>query len=168
MNFTPQDYINGFLLFSAVFFWYLVAQANIPNLIKKFQRKRRMKQFINKIKCQADDFLKELQAQGKPSEKQTSELTFRDAKGGLSVVKITVDPALDNIQLDEDDMAQMMADGIGGRGLDLIQHGSEAAKKAANQEEFVFSPKGVAMMRGMGMEPEEIVTKMLKASGRMK
>lgn len=68
---------------------------------------------------------------------EVSELTFRDRYGALNTVKIIIDP--------------------------LMNYGTSST----TEDEFIFSTKAVEEMRAYGIEPDEAVTKMLKASGRM-
>jgi len=75
---------------------------------------------------------------------EVSELTYRDRHGSLCTVKIIIDPRLDHGSLSRVE---------------------EVGNKSC--QEFVFSPKAVEEMRAKGVEPDEAVTSILKASGRM-
>lgn len=73
-------------------------------------------------------------------EPEVSELTFRDTNGKLQTVKIIVSPT-----------------------------DSHADPKIldANSNEFIFSQDVVDRMRSNGVEPDEAVTTLLRASGRL-
>ena len=75
---------------------------------------------------------------------EVSELTFRDRYGALCTVKIIIDP-----RLDHDTTSRIEED------------------SNSSVQEFVFSTKAVEEMRAKGVEPDEAVTSILKASGRM-
>ncbi len=130
------------------------------HLVNIIMMKRRMLSFIDKIKEEAPEFLKD-QAD-KTSGKETSEMTFRDKEGNLNTIKIIIDHDLPDVSLpDREKFKEMVLKGEAGRI-------SEVPEKAMEKiQEFIFSPQAVRDMRRVGMEPDEVVTKMLKASGRM-
>ena len=126
-----------------------------------------MLSFIDKIKEEAPEFLKDQAAhieKGKVngSGKEISEMTFHDKEGNLNTIKIIIDHDLPDVSLpDREKFKEMVLKGEAGRI-------SEVPEKAMEKiQEFIFSPQAVRDMRRVGMEPDEVVTKMLKASGRM-
>ncbi len=130
------------------------------HLVNIIMMKRRMLSFIDKIKEEAPEFLKD-QAD-KTSGKETSEMTFRDKEGNLNTIKIIIDHDLPDVSLpDREKFKEMVLKGEAGRINDVPEKAMEKV------QEFIFSPQAVRDMRRVGMEPDEVVTKMLKASGRM-
>lgn len=156
---TIQDGINGFLLLTALAFWLIVVKAN-KGLFTRFKRQREAKkvaEMIERMKAEAPDMVRN-------AGREVSELSFRDKDGKLSTVKIVVDASLDNFGIDSEQFQRLMAEGDGGPLEELLHANSD---KIETTEEFVFSAKSVRNMRMIGLDPEQIVTKMLKASGRM-
>src|SRR6266436_8394115 len=130
------------------------------HLVNIIMMKRRMLSFIDKIKEEAPEFLKDQAEKG--SGKETSEMTFRDKEGNLNTIKIIIDHDLPDVSLpDREKFKEMVLKGEAGR---ISQVPEKAMEKV---QEFIFSPQAVRDMRRVGMEPDEVVTKMLKASGRM-
>src|SRR6266446_2870799 len=130
------------------------------HLVNIIMMKRRMLSFIDKIKEEAPEFLKD-QAD-KTSGKETSEMTFRDKEGNLNTIKIIIDHDLPDVSLpDREKFKEMVLKGEAGKINDVPEKAMEKV------QEFIFSPQAVRDMRRVGMEPDEVVTKMLKASGRM-
>src|SRR6266576_4147263 len=130
------------------------------HLVNIIMMKRRMLSFIDRIKEEAPEFIKDQAEKG--SGRETSEMTFRDKEGNLNTIKIIIDHDLPDVSLpDREKFKEMVLKGEAGRI-------SEVPEKAMEKvQEFIFSPQAVRDMRRVGMEPDEVVTKMLKASGRM-
>lgn len=95
--------------------------------------------------------------------REVSEFTYRSADGCFNTVRIIIDPELDDDPAQEE--ADAMVDGDTGM-VETLLRGSKAMEMA-DVDEFVFSPKAVRDMRAGGLEPDDVVVKMLKASGRM-
>lgn len=130
--------------------------------VMTWREKRRSKfdGFIDKLKSAVEEE-KDL-SKGR----EVSELMFRDKQGIMNTVRIIVDHDLMD-QLTKTDIEKLKVGAEGGT-LDDILHGHSIEETAMNKvQEFVFSPKAVQDMRNAGLEPDEVVTKMLRASGRM-
>ena len=153
------------------FGWYMLGAGTtmlavgLFHLINGIYQKRRLLSFIELIKSKAPEFIKD-QAHREKIEKgsglETSEMTFRDKEGHLNVIKIIIDHDLPDLPLpDREEFQSMVLKGEAGS----INNVPEKAMEKVH--EFIFSPQAVRDMRRVGMEPDEVVTKMLKASGRM-
>lgn len=147
--------------------------------VLRWMAARKFRAFLERLKEIGDEeeaaakTKKEISAK---STREISELIFRDKDGVAQTVRIVIDHDIDDMMTDED-KKNVKALLTGGKSTDPdIRTGSmddllagckveEAAM--AKVQEFVFSPKAVRDMRLAGIEPEEVVTKMLKASGRM-
>src|SRR6266581_6033925 len=156
-------------LFEALFFaagWFLMGAGvailgiGIYHLVNAIRLKRRMLSFIERMKSDAPEFIKDQIEKG--SGRETSEMTFRDKEGVLNTIKIIVDHDLPDVPFrDREDFYSMVVKGETGRINDIPE------KAMVKVQEFIFSPQAVRNMRRDGIEPDEVVTKMLKASGRM-
>src|SRR6266446_6446664 len=137
------------------------------HLVNIIMMKRRMLSFIDKIKEEAPEFLKDQAAhiekgKGNGTGKEISEMTFHDKEGNLNTIKIIIDHDLPDVFVpDREKFKEMLLKGEAGRINDVPEKAMEKV------QEFIFSPQAVRDMRRVGMEPDEVVTKMLKASGRM-
>ncbi|SRR6266550_2295030 len=136
------------------------------HLVNIIMMKRRMLSFIDRIKEEAPEFIKDQAEKG--SGRETSEMTFRDKEGNLNTIKIIIDHDLPDISLpDREQFKEMVLKGEAGRISDMVSGHKVSEKAMEKVQEFIFSPQAVRDMRRAGMEPDEVVTKMLKASGRM-
>lgn len=116
------------------------------------------KSFISKVR--EDGFARSKQV----ALKEISELTFRDKSGKFDTVKIIVDPDISPSK--EDKMEEMIFKGTDGKIGELVE-GAPPAEDMVKVKDFVFSSNTVRDMRASGIEPEDVVVQMLKASGRM-
>ncbi len=160
---VPLETLGWFMLGAGV----TSLAVGLFHLVNIIMMKRRMLSFIDKIKEEAPEFLKDQAAHiekgnGNGSGKEISEMTFHDKEGNLNTIKIIIDHDLPDVSLpDREKFKEMVLKGEAGRI-------SEVPEKAMEKiQEFIFSPQAVRDMRRVGMEPDEVVTKMLKASGRM-
>src|SRR6266404_3243093 len=153
---VPLETLGWFMLGAGV----TSLAVGLFHLVNIIMMKRRMLSFIDRIKEEAPEFIKD-QAD-KTSGKEISEMTFRDKEGRLNTIKIIIDHDLPDLCLpDREEFKGMVLKGEAGRI-------SEVPEKAMEKvQEFIFSSQAVRDMRKVGMEPDEVVTKMLKASGRM-
>lgn len=132
-----------------------------------FRSRKKFNAFLQNIRDAAETKVTEEQKTAKGRE--VSEFSFRDKMGELATVKIVIDHDLENNMpdLDSADIKSMIMSGEAGT-LDQLFDGSHVHEQAMSKvQEFVFSPKAVRDMRAAGLEPDEVVTKMLKASWRM-
>lgn len=138
----------------------------------KRRRDQKFTAFVEELRDGVDDAL----ASGVippllASEKEISELMFRDRHGELCTVKIVIDHGLDRNLTDEDKarIRDMIISGDAGAGTldDLLHNHVVTEEEVGKVKEFVFSSDAVHKMRMAGMEPDEVVTKMLRASGRI-
>jgi len=177
-----------FLYFSAGAFWGVILYANGKSLYKKYKIKKEMEKgnpklndLIQKLKEAAEGSGMKFQSveikNGKPTKTsskpktdlETHTLSWRH-QGKLQHVKIVVDPSLDTvIDTSQEEFEQMVKSGDAGRLQDVLDGlvDKDAKDKLAVQDTFVFSKKSVEQMRMVDMSPDDIVTKILKASGRM-
>src|SRR6266446_1938754 len=158
---VPLEALGWFMLGAGV----TSLAVGLFHLVNIIMMKRSMLSFIDKIKEEAPEFLKDQAHREKiekGSGKETSEMTFRDKEGNLNTIKIIIDHDLPDVSLpDREKFKEMVLKGEAGRI-------NEVPEKAMEKiQEFIFSPQAVRDMRRVGMEPDEVVTKMLKASGRM-
>ena len=134
---------------------------------------RKFSKFLERIKEMAAEEVTK-QVEGGERGKEVSELSFRDKNGVMNIVRIVIDPNLDEALTEEDkeEVRSVLAGNVNpnmqvGTMDDLLKgHKIEEAAMEKVQE-FVFSSKAVRDMRREGIEPDEVVTKMLRASGRM-
>jgi len=113
------------------------------------KRNHKLIAFIERLKSEAD-LIKDKIESGQ-SGREISELVFRDKEGNLNTVRIIIDHDLD---------------GPYPLLTDLVSEDDNISEVNMKQE-FIFSPQAVRDMRLAGMEPDELVTRMLKSSGRM-
>lgn len=130
-------------------------------------RRRRFRAYVHDLK-EFGERLREMNEAAAAAQQETSELTFRDRHGDLCTVKIVIDYSLDQ-QLSEEDkeaMRQMIAAGeCSGSLTNLIKTHKYSDMEKVQQ--FVFSGHAAYAMREQGLEPDDVVRQMLKASGRI-
>lgn len=136
-------------------------------------RKRRFAKFIDGLKATAEQMAAN-QATEPANEvstrpREVSELSFRDKEGVMNTVRIIVDPSIDKGLIpDSQELHSMMESGEAGSLSELMDGNHCVSEDAMGKvQEFVFSPSAVRNMRMAGIEPDDVVTRMLKASGRM-
>ena len=155
------------------FAWFMIGSGTVMlgralYLIWGIWKRRRfikLLKSLKKVSASSEGKLKELADKlitSKIGGQEISEMTFRDKDGHLNVIRIIIDHDLPDISLpDRDEFQSMVLKGEAGKI-------NEVPEKAMDKvQEFIFSPQAVRDMRRAGMEPDEVVTKMLKASGRM-
>jgi hypothetical protein len=133
---------------------------------KKKDKREDFQDFLDRIKREGEEKLKEYNL----DTKETSELYLRDKAGKMFEVKIVVDEALDGDNFDTpDEFNEKVSIGEAGRLKDLMTDGQNAKvdSRIGDCKEFVFSKKSVDDMRKVGLQPEDIVVKMLRAAGRI-
>lgn len=132
---------------------------------RTYRRRKKFAAFVERLKSTIiKDETKEELKKGR----EVSELNFRDKSGVFTTVKIVVDHDLpDMIADNKEQLAEMIRKGDAGTMSDLLAGHRIEDDGMKKVQEFVFSPRSVHEMRKAGMEPDEVVTKMLKASGRM-
>ncbi len=166
-----MTYGEYFLYFSAGAFWGVIIFANGTKLWLKYKARHSMSKLdkmIADLKQAAEDAIKNNKLDTKiDREVETHVLSWRH-KGEMHQVKIIIDPALDDIG-SEEDFEEMVKRGDAGKLQELLDGNlSENAKEnIAEQEAFVFSRRSVEHMKEVGMSPDEAVTRILKAAGRM-
>src|SRR6266446_7629128 len=125
---------------------------------------RKLMAFIEKLKLESDLIKHELENDHK-SGRETSELVFRDKEGILNTVRIIIDHDLDDLAAsDKEELKDMLLKGRTRTISDTISDHNIAQEHMSKVQEFIFSPQAVRDMRLAGMEPDEVVTRMLKAS----
>lgn len=131
----------------------------LPSWMAKIRR-RKFQRYIEQVQNSVPEFIAN-------QTREVSELSFRDKQGILNTVRIVVDPSMHDVLPGSYELQDMMDRGEAGT-LEGLMAGHKISEEAASRvQEFVFSPIVVQRMRAAGMEPDEVVTKMLKASGRM-
>lgn len=136
------------------------------------------KLLLRRNKSRFDKFIEGLKAAAKAEEekgfvpvsdgKEISELTFRDKHGVMNKVRIIIDHDLNDMKIgSKQEMEDMLKSGEAGTLSDLMSGHKVSEDAMGKVQDFVFSPQAVRDMRSSGLEPDEVVTKMLKASGRM-
>ena len=114
------------------------------------------------IACSPRKFLKEKRAV--PDNREISEFMFRDRNRKLQTVKIIIDPNLPEME-DMDDTSDLRVMTVPGKG-EATLHSPEPVEMNKVRD-FVFTPQCVRDMRAAGMEPEDLVARMLRDAGRM-
>lgn len=136
-------------------------------LIDAVRNKRKFNTYVNNLKS----FGETLEKMNEASSKETSELTFRDISGKLCTVKIVIDYDLDKnlSEADRDKLRDMVlrGDANSGRVDDIIANAKYKEGELDKADQFIFSGHAVNAMRQQGIEPDEVVRRMLKASGRI-
>ena len=158
----PLEAIGWFCLgFGSLFL--VEASIYLFRLYRERNRKTNFDAFIERIKSSSNE-----DDQPYHKGKEISEFSFRDMNGKLATVKIVIDHDLpDQLVNDPNEMDDMIEHGEAGTMDDLIKSNRIISGPMREVEEFVFSPRAIRNMRAGGMEPDEVVVKMLKASGRM-
>lgn len=161
-----MTYGEFFLYFSAGAFWGVMICVNGKSMYRRYRAKRGMSNLndmIARMKKEAEEAIRNSQK----NDTETHFLRWRH-KGQMQEVKIIIDPSLDNIS-SEVDIKDAVLRGEAGQ-LAALMDGDvsqEIKDKMASQEAFVFSRRSVENMRIAGLSPDEVVTKILKAAGRM-
>jgi len=141
-----------------------------------FRSRRRFNDFIERVKGAAEKHIEQINEQVAKKEqeepstgKEISEFIFRDKMGVLTTVKIVIDHDLKNSipDMNKDKIKSMVLSGEAGTLGQLLEGHSVQEDAMSKVQEFVFSPDAVRDMRAAGLEPDDVVAKMLKASGRM-
>ncbi len=149
------------LIIGLAFLFYTIVRRRIIA-----RNNRKLMAFIEKLKLESDLIKNELENNHKAG-RETSELVFRDKEGILNTVRIIIDHDLDDIASNEEELKAMILKGKTEAMTDLISGHNITEDHIGKVQEFIFSPQAVRDMRLAGMEPDEIVTRVLKASGRM-
>ena len=169
-----------FLYFTCVVVWMLIILSNGPAVtkmvkrwyrrnIKKEREKTPLEALVERLKTSAKEAMEEERKGGARSKKEVHEFMWRH-KGQLQKVNIEIDPALDTaISGSQEDFEKMVEEGNVGRLEDLLNELANPVErqKMKKVDTFTFSRKSVDQMKMVGLTPEELVTKMLRAAGRM-
>lgn len=132
------------------------------------RRKKKFQAFVDRLRKSIDVKDQAHRERIENGEREISELTFRDKSGVMNTVKIVVDPNLeDALPKSQKEFDKMLSSGNTGTLSDLIAGHKIEHEPMKKVEEFVFSPNSVKAMRSAGLELDEVVTKMLRASGRI-
>jgi hypothetical protein len=169
-----MSYGEFFLYITAGAFWGIVGFTNGRNLYRRWKAPRQMSKLddmISRLKQEAQEAMEAMKIEIKqtPSTPETHVLSWR-YKGELQQVKIVIDPALDTaIEGSREEFEQLVKEGDAGKLQDLLDGlaSNDAKDRISAQDIFVFSRKAVEQMKMADMSPDDIVTKILKASGRM-
>jgi len=153
-----RSYLDAYLIFTAFAFWGIVIWDNLAPAVYRWLLRRKRK-IVSSISNEID-------GKEDASNKSTAELSYRDISGKLVTVKITVDYALDGGIAPEIVRSLLDRGGIGML-ASVLGGDSEIAKKMRDATEFVFSHRTVSQIKACGMELEDFVAKILKATGRM-
>jgi len=164
-----------FLYFTAGVFWGWKTYDFATDFLEKRRVKNNMTAFINRMRTDAaptlDRLIKEAREQVKKPKGEPVVQTFKWRHGGkINEVKIVIDPDLDSsIPGTSDEFEELIKNGDAGKLEDLLNNIAQPSekKKMAEVDQFTFSPHSVAQMKLVGMSPDELVVKMLKAAGRM-
>jgi len=145
--------LGWFLLGGGMTILLTVAVYGVERLIA-YRRRKRFHGFISQIKSVGEELIRdEVNRQkiecGQSRGREISELNFRDPQGKQRSVKIIVDHALKGEITPE------------------YQALVKEELKEVEGDLFIFSPEAIRDMRANGLEVDEVVAKMLKASGRM-
>ena len=163
---TPLEAIGWFFLGAGSTLLVLVGFVAIRAFMI-FRSRKKFNAFLQNIRKAAETKVEEQKSQ---KGRETSEFSFRDKAGVLTTVKIVIDHDLTKeamSEVEKSDLKSMLLSGEAGT-LDQLLEGHSVHEQAMSKvQEFVFSPNAVRDMRAAGLEPDEVVTKMLKASGRM-
>lgn len=131
-----------------------------------YRRKRKFERFLERFNSSVrqDIFGRQQTTQTTPNE--ISELTFRDKDGQLCTVQIVVDHSM-NAMPSDDEMSKIM---------DMVKDGQDELSVIKNiipeedmrkVQKFIFPYDVILQMKASGLEPDEVVRKMLQASGRI-
>lgn len=138
----------------------------IAMTVRHMKNKKKFGEYVETLK----GFSEKLAKMNEERSKETSELTFRDKDGKLCTVKIVIDSRLDDTLTPEDKerMRQMILSGESSGSLDDILANHKITEGEMDRiQQFVFSAHTAEQMRARGIELDEVVRKMLKASGRI-
>jgi hypothetical protein len=106
------------------------------------------------------EYVKKIKAAAKAASQQVAELHLRDKQGKFFMVKIVIDTDID------DEETSVESSDVSGRLIDVMK-GQAVDPEVGNCREFHFSAAAVSEMREAGIEPDMIVTKMLRAAGKI-
>ena len=163
------EFVGGFLISAGISLVLMGISYWCSILIRRrivAASNRKLMAFIEKLKLESDLIKHELENDHKAG-RETSELVFRDKEGILNTVKIIIDHDLDHLASNEEELKSMILKGETGTMTDLISGHNITEDHIGKVQEFIFSPQAVRDMRLAGMEPDEMVTRMLKSSGRI-
>lgn len=135
-----------------------------------YRSRKRFNGFLDGINSASEEFVKDQVHREKIEKgtKEISELSFRDKHGVMNTVRIIIDHDMADMKVgSKQDMEGMLRTGEAGTLSDLMAGHKVSEDAMGKVQEFVFSPQAVRDMRSSGLEPDEVVTKMLRASGRM-
>lgn len=154
----------GWFLFGAgcaTFIWGMVFLT--PDIIAKRRDNKKFEDFIQDLKAQGEELLA---SQVRASHKEVSQLMFRDKTGALCTAEIVIDPDLPELpNMDKEALFKMVQSGEVGTINDMMEGKHKGSMD--DVERFIFSSKTVQQMREHGLEIDEFVRNMLKASGRI-
>jgi hypothetical protein len=137
--------------------------------VMRWLKLRKFRAFLDSIKKMGKEKVEQVKHEGR----EVSELTFRDKAGVLNTVRIVIDPQLDITEEDRVNLKAAMAgeENPGGWQAgplhEVIDNCSIENSEMKQVKEFIFSADAVRNMRREGLEPDEVVTRLLRASGRM-
>lgn len=161
----PLEALGWFCLGAGSATLVILGPPIIAMIVRHMRNKNKFGAYVESLK----GFSEALAKMNEERSKEVSELSFRDKDGKLCTVKIVVDYRLDDRLTDEDKekMRQMLASGEGGKLHDIMTGHNVTEGEMDRIQQFVFSGYTAEQMRARGLELDEVVRKMLKASGRI-
>lgn len=167
----------AFLYFTAACFWIVLIWANATAAYKHWQRRKSRSKVFDTLIKDLKEFAESLNKQNaakKASEQaavQPEVQTFKwRHRSQMQEVKIVIDPSLStSIEMERGDFEMLLKKGEAGKMQDLLDGmvPDGVKQKIADQNEFRFSTETVRQLKVVGMTPDELVVKILKAAGRM-
>jgi len=162
----PIEALGWFLLGAGATGMVIGGTVVVRGLIGAYRRFK-FERYLENIRKNATDAVEE----AVKGQREVSELTFRDKSGVMNTVRIVIDPnVMDKFSDEEKDQVakRIMAGEEGGSLQELVDGTQRISEDAMGKvQEFIFSPNSVKRMRQQGMEPDEVVTMMLRSAGRM-
>lgn len=151
------------------FGWFMLGAGCCLALMALFEylAYRRKRKFNNFLQHLVEEGHRAVQEISKPGEREVSELSFRDKEGAMNTVRIIIDHDLKDMTGTKEEFKEMILKGEAGTMSDILSGHKVSEDSMSKVQEFVFSPQAVRDMKRAGMEPDEVVIKMLKASGRI-
>ncbi len=187
---TEQDMLNLFLVFTAGAFWgekafkgALVVHDKIKKKMDQRRTEKKMKSMIDGLREAAQkamaDHVPDTSKAERTVEKKADPVFKSNRKptvqefmwrhgGKINTVNIVIDPNLDEcFQKSPEEFSEAVKSGELGKLEALMGDLANGKNDLKETTDFVFSAKAVVQMKAMGVEPEDLVSKMLKAAGRM-
>jgi hypothetical protein len=148
----------------AIGFGFLTAE--LAEFLVQKLKNAKIARYADRMRKSAEEEVVRMKQQALTS--HTSQLYLRNKQGKLFKVNIIIDPDLEGKPVPSPDRLKELADrGEAGTLSDLISGKTVASEELYEVSDFVFSPAMVRQLSEAGLEPDDVVIRMLRATGRI-